>query len=144
MARVNTYLNFQGSTEEAFDFYASLFSPAHQLEFQRFGDMDEQPGMPPLSDEDKRKVLHVELPILTGHVIMGTDMLESMDQKVRVGNNTTISLELDSRQEATDLYDQLAAGGSEGSGMMDMPWGAYWGCCLDRFDIRWMITHTEQ
>jgi len=106
--------------------------------------MASQPGMPPLGDEDRGKVLHVELPILAGHVLMGTDMLESMGQQVRIGNNTTISLELDSREEASRLYDLLSAEGSDATGMSDMPWGAYWGCCLDRFGIRWMFSFTER
>ena len=42
-------------------------------------------------------VMHVELPILGGHVIMATDMLASMGHELRVGNNTTINLEPDTR-----------------------------------------------
>ena len=89
------------------------------------------------------EVLHVELPILAGHVIMGTDMLESMGHEVRIGNNTTISLELDSREEADRLFAALSNGGGEKAEMQDMPWGAYWGVCLDRFGIRWMFSFTE-
>jgi len=40
------------------------------------------------------------------------------------------------------LYGSLAEGGSEGSPMADMPWGAYWGVTLDRYGIRWMINHS--
>jgi len=140
--RVNTYLNFPGSAEEAFGFYASVFHPGYELDVQRFGDLASQPGMPPL-DDDRGKVLHVELPILAGHVLMGTDLLASMGQHLRIGNNTTISLELDSEAEASRHYDLLSAGGSDGTGMNHMPWGAFWGCCLDRFGIRWMVSYRE-
>ncbi|HEY3880555.1 MAG TPA: VOC family protein [Trebonia sp.] len=77
-----------------------------------------------------------------GHVLMATDMLRSMGQQTRVGNNTTLNLEVDSRDEADRLYGALSEGGSEGSPMADMPWGAYWGVVLDRYGIRWMINHT--
>jgi PhnB protein len=69
-------------------------------------------------------------------------MLESMGHQVRIGNNTTISLELDSRDEADRLFSALSSGGSDTMGMQDMPWG-YWGVCLDRFGVRWMFSYTE-
>ncbi len=134
MARVNTYLNFAGQSEEAFGYYAEVFH-SHVSGLTRFADA---PGMPEMSDDDRHRVLHVELPILNGHVLMATDMLASMGQNVRVGNNTTISLEVDSRDEADRLYRALSEGGTEGSGMQEMFFG-YWGSCLDRYNIRWMI-----
>ncbi len=139
MSRVSTYLNFMGTTEEAFNFYRGVFDTDFVAPLQRFGDMPAAPGMAPLSDEERTKVLHVELPILAGHLLMGTDMLASLGHELRVGNNTTINLEPDSREETDRLYDALSQGGAEGSGMMDMFWGAYWGSCLDRFGVRWMF-----
>jgi len=139
MSRVCTYLNFMGNTEEAFEFYASVFHTTYAAPIVRFSDM---PGGQPLSDEENSQIMNIQLPILNGHIIMGTDMLASMRHKLRVGNNTTIVLETDSREQADELYDALSAGGSENQDMSDMPWGAYWGVCLDRYDIRWMITHT--
>ena len=139
MSRVSTYLNFMGDTEEAFNFYREVFATEFVAPIQRFGDVPTTPGMPALSDEERDKVLHVELTILAGHLIMGTDMLTSMGHHLRIGNNTTINLEPDSREEADRLYRALQEGGSEVTGMNDMPWGAYWGCCLDRFGIRWMF-----
>jgi PhnB protein len=137
MSRVNTYLNFPGTTEEAFTLYASLFSDGASFSIQRFS---EQPGMPPMSEEDGNKVLHAELPILNGHILMATDMLTSLGHECKVGNNTTISLELDSRDEAQRLYDALSQDSTETAPMAEMPWGQFWGCTLDRFGIRWMFS----
>lgn len=140
MARVNTYVNFQGQAEEAFTFYARVFgSEINGL--TRYGDMPAA-GPAELPDEAKNLVMHVELPILGGHLLMATDMLESMGQHTRIGNNTTICLDVDSRDEADRIYGELSQGGSEGAPMADMPWGAYWGVTLDRFGIRWMVNHT--
>ena len=140
MARVNTYLNFQGQTEQAFTFYATTFGTEISM-LSRYADT---PGMGPaeLPAEERGLVMHAELPILAGHVLMATDMLRSMNQQTRVGNNTTVCLEVDSREEADRLYGALSDGGSEGSPMADMPWGAYWGVTLDRYGIRWMINHS--
>ena len=138
MARVSTYINFMGQTEEAFAFYAKAFGTEPSMPPQRYGDGPADGG-PPIADDDKRKILHAELPILAGHVLMATDMLESMGHAVRVGNNVTINLEPDTREETDRLFDALSEGATEQDGMKDMFWGAYWGTCLDRFGIRWMF-----
>lgn len=139
MARVSTYLNFMGNTEEAFNFYRTLFGTEFSGPIARMGDVPPGPGAPQLNDAEKKMIMHMELPILAGHVLMGTDMVESMGHKLRVGNNTTIMLEPDTREEADRLYRGLAEGSTEGMPMTDMFWGAYWGTCLDRFGIRWMF-----
>lgn len=140
MARVNTYLNFQGQAEEALAFYAKIFGTEVSM-LSRFSDMPASAGGPELPADERNLIMHAELPIAGGHVLMATDMVRSLGQEVRVGNNTTLCLEPDSRDDADRLYDALSEGGSEGAPMADMPWGAYWGVTLDRFGIRWMINH---
>jgi PhnB protein len=129
-----------GNTEEAFNLYGTVFGTEIISPITRFKDMPSDPNMPALSDEESNQVMHVALPILAGHVIMGTDMLASMGHQLRIGNNTTISLDLDSKEEADRIFAALSAGGSEAVGMQDMPWGDYWGVCLDQFGVRWMIS----
>jgi PhnB protein len=143
MSRVSTYLNFMGNTEEAFLFYRSVFGSEFIGDVVRMGDMPANPAVESMSDAERRLVMHVELPILAGHVLMATDMVESMGQELRVGNNVTINLEPDTRAETDRLYAALAEGGSDTLAMQDMPWGAYWGCCLDRFGVRWMFNCYE-
>jgi PhnB protein len=141
MARVSTYLNFQGNTEEAFEFYKSVFGTDYVGQFMRLGDSPPDPNMPQLSDAEKRMIMHVELPILAGHVLMATDMVESMGHKLAVGNNTTINLEPDTREETERLYAALSDGATDCAPLADMFWGALWGTCLDRFGVRWMFNH---
>jgi len=143
MSRVSTYLNFAGTTEEAFAFYGTVFGTEPSVPVQRFGDMPAGPGAPELSDEEKSMVLHVELPILDGHVIMATDMLASQGQELRIGNNTTLNLEPDTRAEAERLYAALSEDATDATGLNHMPWGSYWGTCLDRFGVRWMFNVTD-
>jgi PhnB protein len=141
VSRVSTYLNFMGTTEEAFRFYASVFGTAISGEIFRMGAMSDPSG-PQLSEEEKNLVGHVELPILAGHVLMGTDMLSSMGHELRIGNNVTINLEPDTRAETERLYAALSEGGSDSNGLQQMPW-AYWGTTLDRYGIRWMFNCYE-
>jgi len=138
MARVSTYLNFQGNAEEAFEFYRTVFGTDYLGPIQRMGDVPAPEG-PALSDVEKQMVMHVELPILAGHVIMATDMLESMNHQLRIGNSTTINLEPDTREETQRLFDALSEGASDCAPLADMFWGATWGSCLDRFGVRWMF-----
>jgi len=143
MAKVSIYLNFQGNTEEAFNYYRSVFNTEFVGKINYMRDTPAQAGMPPLSEEDKGKVMHVCLPILGGTQIMGTDSLESMGHHRKIGNNMTINLEPDTREETERLFRMLSDGGSDIAPLQDMFWGSYWGCCLDRFGIRWMFNFTK-
>ena len=139
MARVSTYLNFMGDTEEAFAFYKQVFGTEYLGVTMRNGDMPRDPNGPTFSEDDLVKIMHIELPITAGHVLMGTDMLESMGHELRIGNNTTINLEPDTREETERLFAALSEGADDVGPLMDMPWGALWGTCLDRFGVRWMF-----
>ncbi len=139
MPRVSTYLNFPRSTEAAFLFYRSVFRTEFSRPIARFKDMSPQPGQPTLSAADQNLVLHVELPILGGHMLMGTDAPESMGFTVSPGDNVHLNLEPDTRAEADRLFAALADGGKVGMPMQDMFWGAYFGSLTDRFGIRWMV-----
>ncbi len=123
MARVSTYLNFMGNTEEALLFYRSVFGTEFLGPISRMGDMPGDPSAPELSDDEKRMVMHAELPILAGHVLMATDMLESQGHTLRTGNNMTINLELEDRAETERLFSKLSDGGTDRFELQDMPWG---------------------
>jgi uncharacterized glyoxalase superfamily protein PhnB/uncharacterized protein YndB with AHSA1/START domain len=145
MARTSTYLNFPGNTEEAFGFYKSIF----KTEFngggiRRFGDLPASADQPPLSEADKKLVLHVELPITGGHVLMATDAAESMGFKVNPGNNMHISIEPGSREETERIFKGLSTGGNITMPLQDMFWGAYYGSLTDKYGINWMVNFPKQ
>jgi PhnB protein len=145
MARVSTYLTFTRNTEEVFNFYKSIFGG----EFSgggiaRFGDFPPMPGAPPLPEADKKLVMHMELPITGGHILMGNDVPESTGFKVVKGNDVQIMLEPDTRAETKRLYDALSAGGSNKTELADVFWGAYYGSCTDRYGVKWMFNCTEK
>jgi PhnB protein len=54
------------------------------------------------------------LPIVNGHIIMGTDLIASAGHQISVGNNTTMVLETDTREEADEFYNALSLGASAG------------------------------
>ena len=139
MARVSTYLNFNGHTEQAFEFYRSVFGGEFSRPIHRFKDIPAAPGQLPLPTDAAEMVMHVELILLGGHVLMGTDAPASMGFKLSPGDNVHINLEPDSRAEADRLFRALSAGGKTDMPMADMFWGAYFGSLTDRFGIHWMV-----
>jgi PhnB protein len=145
MARVSTYLNFRRNTEEAFKFYKSVFGGDFTSGgIARLGDAPVPEGMPALAEEDKKLVMHIELPILGGHLLMGTDTPESMGFNLIFGNNMHINLEPDTKKETKRLFDALSAGGKITMDLQDMFWGAYYGSCTDKFGVQWMFNCTEK
>jgi uncharacterized glyoxalase superfamily protein PhnB len=137
--RVSTYLNFQGKTEEAFTFYKKVFKSDFINGIRRFGDLPADSSHPPVAEQVKNMVLHIELPITGGHIIMGTDAPKEMGFTVTQGNNMHIQLEPASREEAKRLFDELSAEGKVEMPIQDMFWGAYYGSFTDKFGINWMI-----
>lgn len=144
MARVSTYLNFTRSTEEAFNFYKTVFGGEFIDGINRFSDIPPSGDTPPLPDADKNLVMHIQLEILGGHMLMGTDAPESMGFKINMGNNVYINLEPDTRKETERLFKALAAGGKVEQMLQDMFWGAYYGSCRDKFGVQWMFNCTEK
>ena len=137
MATLNPYLNFKGNTEEAFNFYKSVFG-GEFIVLQRFKDTPEADRVPPA---DKEKIMHVSLPIGKGNILMATDAIESMGHKLTVGNNFSLSISADSEKEADKLFNGLSAGGNVEVPMSKMFWGAYFGMFTDKFGIKWMINY---
>lgn len=145
MATVSTYLNFERNTEEAFNFYRSVFGGEFFGDgIMRMGDVPATDGMPPCAEGDKNLVMHVELPILGGHSLMGTDAPESMGFKLNKGNNVHINLQPDTRKETDRLFKALSAGGQVTMELQDMFWGDYFGSCIDKFGIHWMFNCGEK
>jgi PhnB protein len=139
MASVSTYLNFKRSTEEAFTFYKKVFGTEFEGQVMRFGDMPPAPGQPPIADEDKQLIMHMSLPILAGHLIMGTDAPESMGFNLTQGNNVYINLEPDTRAETDRLFNALGEGGKVEMALAEQFWGDYFGSLRDRFGVQWMF-----
>jgi PhnB protein len=136
MARVSTYLNFPRCTEEAFLFYQSVFGGEFTGGINRFSQV---PGIENLSDADKNLVMHIELPLLGDHVLMGTDASESMGFKVMMGTNMHLNIEPDTRAETEKYFKALSQGGTITAPLQEMFWGAYYGSCTDKFGVQWMV-----
>lgn len=138
MAKINPYLNFNGNTEEAFNFYRSVFGGEFAV-VMRFGDMPPQEGCP--EPANPNKIMHISLPLGDGHVLMGSDCPD--EYTVTMGNNIHVSLSVDSQAEADKVFAGLSTGGKVAMPMGKTFWGSYFGMCADKYDINWMVSFDE-
>lgn len=143
MSKVSTYLNFAGNTEEVFNFYRSVFGGEFEGGIMRFGDTPPSDDTPEMTDSEKNMVMHVALPIMDGHFLMGTDACESMGFTLTFGNNVCITLHPDTKEETNRLFYALSEGGVVEMELQDMFWGDYYGSCADKYGVRWMFNCTE-
>ena len=138
MATINPYLTFNGTCEEAFDFYKSVFGGEFR-QISKFGDMPPMPGME-MSEEEKKQILHVSLPISKETILMGSDANPRMGS-VTIGTHLSISVAVDSKAEADKIFNGLSAGGKVTMPIQDMFWGAYFGMLVDKFGFIWMVNY---
>ncbi len=139
MTKLNTYLNFAGNAEEAFNFYRSVFGGEFRA-VVRFKDIPMQGMKIPKADESK--IMHIALPIGKDDVLMASDTLESLGQKLIPGNNVYLSLHPESKEEADRIFRALSAGGAIEMPIADQPWGDYYGSFKDKFGVMWMVDYT--
>lgn len=140
MAAVNPYLIFNGNCEEAFLFYKSVFGGEFPY-IGKFKDMPSDENSPKLSDADANKVMHVCLPI-GNTVLMGSDSNDASGDVV-FGSNVSISINVESTDEADRIFNGLSAGGNPFMPMNKTFWGAYFGMFVDKFGIHWMVNFDE-
>lgn len=142
MTTVNVYLTFDGDCKKAFDFYKSAFGGDFSY-VGKFSEMPEQEGMPPVSERDKDKIMHISLPISKETTLMGSDTGGEWARGFMKGNNFSVSVNTDKKEEADRLFKELSAGGRQTMPMEKTFWGSYFGMLTDKFGISWMISFDE-
>jgi len=140
MAKVNPYLHFLGNTEEVFNFYKSIFGGEFAA-VMRYGDMQGEEGCENMSDDDKAKIMHIALPLSDGHVLMGTDAVGEHAKDAAFGNNISLSISVDSKEDAEKIFNGLSDGGAVTMPLSDTFWGAYFGMLKDKHSIQWLVNY---
>lgn len=134
MKVINPYLNFNGNTEEAFNFYKAAFGGEFTA-VMRYKDTE---GCEKMPEEEQNMLMHISLPI-GSTILMGTDMPKSMEQ-VTFGTNSSLCVSVESREEADRIFKALSQGGKVTMPMEDMFWGDYFGSFFDKYGVQWMIS----
>ena len=141
MTTVNVYLTFNGNCLEAFNFYKSVFGGEFPY-VGRYKDMPAETGHP-ASAEDSDKIMHISLPISQETMLMGSDTGGEWASSFALGNNFSISINTDSKDNADRFFDGLSAGGTVTMPMGKNFWGDYFGMFTDKFGINWMVSFNE-
>jgi PhnB protein len=130
--RLNPYLSFRDNARDAIEFYHSVFGG--QLDISTFADMhaSEDPA-------EQNKVMHSQLTSPNGLILMASDTPNSMDYTP--GDSISVSLSGDAidQETLTGYYDKLAEGGQVTQPLVAAPWGDYFGMCLDKFGVNWLV-----
>ena len=134
MKVVNPYLNFPGNTEEAFNFYKSVFGGEFSLVMR----MKDAQGMP-VPQGQEEKIMHIALPLNSGQVLMASDNCNA--STFREGNNYFISIHADSVEEGQKLFNALAEGGKPEHPFEKQFWGAWHGNLSDKYGVNWMVNY---
>ncbi len=137
MVTVNPYLNFPGNTEEAFEFYKSVFG-GNFIALQRFRDTPEAKRLP---EHLRDKIMHISLPLGNGNILMGTDAMEEMGHRITAGTNFYLSIAAESEAEAEIFFTRLSCGGRISVPLKKAFWGAYFGLFTDRYGTQWMVNY---
>jgi PhnB protein len=139
MTKLHSYLNFAGNAQEAFDFYKSVFGGEFSS-VVRFKDFPME-GVA-ISEEDEDKIMHIALPIGDDNVLMASDVLESLGQRLVPGNNVYVSVHPTNRAEAARIFTALSDGAEIEMPIADQAWGDYYGALKDKFGVQWMVNYS--
>jgi len=91
--------------------------------------------------KDENKIMHIGLPVGKDDILMASDSLESLGQKLTQGNNVYISVHPESKKEADRIFNALSAGGTIEMAIADQVWGDYYGSFKDKFGVLWMVNY---
>ena len=136
MAKINPHIHFNGNTEEAFEFYKSVFGGSI-VRIVRYKDL---PGMGySFPEKELNKIMHISLTIGAASVLTGSDVPDVLGRVSENENRSKITIRAESKEEAESLFNGLSAGGNIECPIGDSPWGSYFGAFRDKFGIEWMI-----
>ncbi|MBW4062243.1 VOC family protein [Candidatus Saccharibacteria bacterium] len=131
----NPYLNFNGNTRDAMEFYHQIFGGT--LELTTFGEMPDVPSIPAYKD----KIMHALLQV-DDITLMATEARP--DRPAVFGDNVSLSFSGTDRPKLTHYFKSLLDGGEVGMELQPMPWGAYFGEGTDKFGVHWMVNISNE
>src|SRR5690242_8728320 len=128
--RLDIYLNYPGTCEEAFRFYEKELGGRITI-LRRHADAP-NPNIPA---DWKNKILHARLE-LGNAILMGADIPSAQPMR-----SAYATLTLDSVAEAERLYALLPQGGEVFMRMAETFFATRFGMVRDRFGTSWMLLH---
>ena len=128
-SRLNPYVSFQDNARQAMEFYKDVFGGT--LNISTFGEY----GDPTAPGADG--IMHAQLETDNGFTLMASDTPPGMSRNP--GDNISISLSGDDEQELRGYWDKLSSGGNITMPLEKQMWGDFFGSCVDRFGVSWLV-----
>lgn len=127
MAKLNPYLEFDGTAAQAMAFYQSVFGGELQRNtYAEFGQ-----GTP----DDADRTMHSHLVTTAGFTLMAADAPAGTPNP----GNGTVSITGDETNELTGYWEALSDGAMVTLPLADAPWGDQFGQLIDQFGVTWMV-----
>ena len=139
MTTINPWINFNGSAEEAFNFYKSVFG-GEFTKVTRFKDLA-GPEFP-VGEADAHKLMKITLPIGKGSMLIGNDVPEFMGKVSENENRSKIHVGGDTKEEAEKIFNGLSAGGQVEVPMDSSAEGTSFAMFRDKYGIEWVVEFT--
>ena len=131
--QLTPYLMFNGTCEEALNFYATTIG-GHITDLMRF----EGSPIESMSD-DKQKVMHATFQG-NGFVFMASDGSQPMNDS----GNIHLCIDYKDATAMENVFNALGEGGKITMPLQDTFWGAKFGMLTDRYGINWMFNHESK
>lgn len=138
MAKIYSHIHFNGNTEEAFQFYRSIFGGEFSR-LLRFKDLNNPDVKFP--EEEQNKIMLIQMPIGEGCILSGSDVPNFLGIVSEEENRSKILIVAETKNEAEALFNGLSAGGTVEMPLDEGPWGSHLGTFRDKYGIEWMIEY---
>jgi len=129
--KLNPYLNFPGTCEEAMNTYAKVLG-GEIVAMLAYGDM---PGEMEIPDDLRKKIAHARL-IVGDQVLMASD---SGPDRFKPMQGVSVTLNIPEPDEADRVFKALVDGGTAIMPLEETFWAHKFGVLVDRFGIQWMV-----
>lgn len=140
MKNINTWINFNGNAEEAFNFYKYVFG-GQFTKIVRFKELSSEDFK--VSEKEENKIMYISLPIGQENILIGNDVPEAMGRINERENRSKIHAQAESKEETDAIFACLSKGGEVEGPMGESPWGTYAGMFRDKYGIEWIIEFTQ-
>jgi PhnB protein len=132
---VQPYLFFNGSCEQAVEFYKKALGAEVQM-MMRYKESPEPPppGMVPPGFENK--IMHTSFRV-GETIVMASDGCSSEKSTFE---GFSLSLAVSTEAEVDRFFNALSEGGTVGMPLMKTFWSPRFGMVTDKFGVGWMIT----
>ncbi|MBN1821462.1 MAG: VOC family protein [Prolixibacteraceae bacterium] len=127
-------LVFNGDCEEALTFYKKCLG-GKILYLERYKDAPSE-----FHPKFGERILHSKFEF-NGNTLYASDSIEG--KRVVAGDNQTLTVEFDSKEQLTEVYELISEGASIKTPLQESFWGTSYAILTDRYGIKWNLNFTR-